>query len=71
MSGCDSCQNCGSSKPRMNGKEITILSGLRNNGAEQSQITGGGDSDTSNLGRYAVVGSAIILAVIAGFASRK
>ena len=70
MSGCVSCQSCGSSKPRMNGKEITILSGLRDNGAEQSQITSG-DSDTSHLGRYAVIGSAVILAVIAGFASRK
>ena len=54
----------------MNGKEITILSGLRENNSEQSQITNS-DSDTSNVGRYAVVGSAIILAVIAGFASKK
>lgn len=54
----------------MNGKEITILSGLRDNGTEQSQITSG-DSDTSDIGRYAVIGSAIILAVIAGFASKK
>jgi|ETNvirenome_6_85_1030632.scaffolds.fasta_scaffold05495_7 hypothetical protein len=70
MCGCNSCQGCSSSEPRMNGKEITILSGLRENNSEQSQITNS-DSDTSNVGRYAVVGSAIILAVIAGFASKK
>ena len=70
MSESSSCQSCGNSKPRMNGKEITILSGLRENSTEQSQITSG-DSDTSNIGRYAVIGSAIVLAVIAGFASKK
>lgn len=69
MCGCG-CNNCGDSKPRMNGKEITILSGLREND-EKSQVTNNSDSDTSNVGRYAVIGSAIILAVVAGFASKK
>ncbi len=55
----------------MNGKEITILSGLREN--SPTNTTGSSDSEdsTSKVGMYTVIGSALALAVIAGFAVRK
>jgi hypothetical protein len=53
----------------MNGKEITILSGLRSNPPEDgSNAT---SEKPSSVGKFTVIGSAIVLAIIAGFASKK
>ena len=72
MCGCGSCGSCGDSKPRMNGKEITILSGYRSNesGEGSTEATRSGN-EPSNVGKFTVIGSAIVLAIIAGFASKK
>jgi hypothetical protein len=56
----------------MNGKEITILSGIRSNesGEGSAEVTRSAN-ESSNVGKFTVIGSAIVLAIVAGFASKK
>lgn len=63
--GCG-CNNCGDSTPKVNGTEVTILSGT------SSSVRRNGDDDASpNKGMYVVVGSAVVVAAVAFFVTRK
>jgi len=68
--GCNSCPDCGSSNtslvPRMNGTEVTVLSGLNNSSGETKE-----NPASSNHGLYIVLGVAGILAALAYFKADK
>lgn len=68
MCGCG-CNNCGGSTElaRLNGTEVTILSGTNSEKARQNP---GPDGD-SKFGTYAVIASAVVLAAIVGFTRHK
>jgi hypothetical protein len=66
--GCNTCEDCGGSTamaPKMNGHQVTILSGTeaRHNGNPE-------DADRKS-GTYFVIGSAFFLATVAFFTSKK
>ena len=65
--GCG-CNNCGDT-PKMNGTEITVLSGLRTNGNEGSSNSNISNPSENNnkTNTYLVVGAAVIFAIAVGF----
>ncbi len=67
--GCG-CNTCGDEKPRVNGTEVTILSGLGN--AHNNARANGPDNDKkSNSGTYAIVGTELAVALVAAYVSRR
>ena len=68
MCGCG-CNNCGDKTvaPRMNGTEVTVLSGTRT-GHVGSRKNG---DDTISKGNYIVLGAAAMVALVAFFVSRR
>lgn len=68
--GCNSCPDCGSSNtnlvPRMNGTEVTVLSGLDDTKANSKE-----NPAPSNHGLYIVLGVAGLLAALAYFKADK
>ena len=66
--GCG-CNNCGEEKPRVNGTEVTILSGLDNTRNHQARANDGGNETKSKTGTYAIVGTALTVALIAAYMS--
>lgn len=65
--GCG-CNNCGDEKPRVNGTEVTILSGLGNS-HHKGRANDGHTGTKSNTGTYAIVGTALTVALIAAYMS--
>lgn len=61
--GCG-CNNCGDT-PKMNGTEITVLSGLRTNGDENIS-TDSSTNNNSKMNTTLIVGAAIVFAVAVG-----
>lgn len=66
--GCNSCESCSdttSIAPKLNGHQVTILSGTeaRHNGTELDKAR--------KSGTYFVIGSALFLATVAFFTSKK
>ena len=61
--GCG-CNNCGDT-PKMNGTEITVLSGLRTNGDENISTDSSANSN-SKMNTTLIVGAAIVFAVAVG-----
>jgi hypothetical protein len=63
------CNNCGDkpAAPRMNGTEVTVLSGTR----AGHVVARKNDGETLSKGNYIVLGSAAAVALIAFFVSRR
>lgn len=70
MCGCGPCTTCGESTKlaRLNGTEVTILSGTHSEDKARSNPSSDNDS---KFGTYAVIASAVVLAAIVGFTRHK
>ena len=65
--GCG-CQNCGNEMPRVNGTEVTLLSGL----SDKNQVRANGEDNAKpKSGAYAVAGVALVVALVAAYSSCK
>ena len=66
--GCNNCADCGDSTamtPKMNGHQVTILSGT------EARLNGKPEDEDRKSGTYFVIGSALFLATVAFFTSKK
>ena len=66
--GCKSCGDCGETTamtPKMHGHQVTILSGT------EARHNGNLTDDARKSGTYFVIGSALFLATVAFFTSKK
>ena len=65
--GCG-CNNCGDEKPRVNGTEVTILSGVGGTHSN-ARSNDGHTQPKSNSGTYAIIGTALVVALFAAYNS--
>lgn len=61
--GCGSCGSCGNT-PKMNGTEVTLLSGTKHSHSRQN-----GSESKSDL--YMVLGATAVIAVVAALMAKK